>query len=212
VQSSGLCDPWRSGDHPQKESDMAEKTLNVITICGSLRKGSFNRIVMKVTIGMAPAGMTIKEAPSFAEFPIYNADIQNSTGFPAPVQTLADAIRAADGVIINTPEYNFGIPGGLKNALDWVSRLKDQPFAGKPIALQSASPGPIGGGRVQYDLRKAFVFLDAFVLNKPEIFVGNCGSKIDEKSGEITDQATKDFIKQQLAAFATFIARVAPKG
>src|SRR5215510_10052977 len=152
------------------------RQLNVISICGSLRKGSFNRMVMNLLPGLAPAGMTIKEAPSFAEFPLYNADVQNSSGFPGPVNALADAIRVADGVIIVTPEYNFSIPGGLKNAIDWVSRLPNQPFAGKPIALQSASPGPLGGARVQYDLRRAMVFLDAFTLNKPEIFVGNCAT------------------------------------
>jgi chromate reductase len=185
--------------------------LNVLTICGSLRKGSFNAMVARALPSLAPDGMTLKPAPSFAEFPLYNADIQSSTGFPAPVNTLADAIRAADGVIFCSPEYNFSIPGGLKNAIDWVSRLPNQPFAGKPIALQSASPGPLGGGRVQYDLRRAMVFLDAFTLNKPEIFIGNCASKLDEKTGEIKDEATRGFIKQQLAAFATFIPQVARK-
>src|SRR5262249_6371479 len=149
---------------------MAERTLNVITICGSLRKGSVNRMVMKALPALAPEGMQITEAPPISEFPLYNADIQNSTGFPAPVQVLAEAIRPADGVIFNSPEYNFGIPGPLKNAIDWVSRLPTQPFAGKPIALQSASPGPVGGARVQYDLRRSMVFLDALTLNKPEIF------------------------------------------
>ena len=193
--------------------------LNVISICGSLRKGSYNRMVMNLLPGLAPAGMTIKEAPSFAEFPLYNADIQNSTGFPPAVNTLADAIRTADGVIFNTPEYNFSLPGGLKNALDWVSRLKDQPFAGKPVALQSASPGPVGGGRVQYDVRRAMMFLDAFTLNKPEVFIGYCAAKFDEKTGQLTDEATgeikdettRGFIKQQLAAFVIYIARVSPK-
>jgi chromate reductase, NAD(P)H dehydrogenase (quinone) len=185
--------------------------LNVISICGSLRKGSFNRMLMNSLPGLAAAGMSIKEAPSFAEFPLYNADIQNSAGFPAPVNTLADAIRAADGVIIVTPEYNFSTPGGLKNALDLVSRLQNQPFAGKPIALQSASPGPLGGGRVQYDLRKSLVFLDAFTLNKPEIFVGNFASKFDEKTGEIKDDATRNFIKQQLESFAKFIEKFGKK-
>jgi chromate reductase, NAD(P)H dehydrogenase (quinone) len=153
----------------------------------------------------------IKEAPPFAAFPLYNADLQAETGFPVPVSTLAEAIRVADGVIIVSPEYNFSIPGGLKNAIDWVSRLPNQPFAGKPIALQSVSPGPLGGGRVQYDLRRAMVFLDAFVLNKPEIFIGGCASKLDERTGEIKDEATRNFIKQQLAAFATLIGRLAPK-
>jgi chromate reductase, NAD(P)H dehydrogenase (quinone) len=183
---------------------MAE-TLNVISICGSLRKGSYNRMVMNALPGLAPEGMQVKEAPSFTEFPLYNADIQNSSGFPAPVNALADAIRAAAGVIICTPEYNFGVPGGLKNAIDWVSRLPNQPFAGKPIALQSASPGPVGGARVQYDLRRTMVFLDANTLNKPEIFIGNCAQRIDDKSGEIKDDQTKGFIRQQLAAFAKYV-------
>jgi chromate reductase, NAD(P)H dehydrogenase (quinone) len=191
--------------------EIAMAGLNVVSICGSLRKGSYNAIVQRALPALAPEGMMIKPAPSFAEFPLYNADVQNSTGFPASVNTLADAIRAAGGVIFCTPEYNFSIPGGLKNAIDWVSRLPNQPFAGKPVALQSASPGPVGGARVQYDLRKAMMFLDAFTLNKPEIFIGNCASKLDEQTGEIKDETTRNFVKQQLAAFATFIARVAPK-
>jgi chromate reductase len=191
---------------------MANRQLNVISICGSLRKGSFNRMVMNALPGLAPAGMSIKEAPSFAEFPLYNADVQNSTGFPAPVNTLADAIRAADGVIFNTPEYNFSLPGGLKNAIDWVSRLKEQPFVGKPIAIQSASPGPVGGARVQYDLRKMMCFLDALTLNKPEIFVGSVATRVDDKTGEIKDETTRNLIKQQLEAFAHFIERHGGKG
>jgi chromate reductase len=190
---------------------MAGKSLNVITLCGSLRKGSYNAMVQRALPSLAPEGLVLDEAPSFAQFPLYNADVQNSTGFPGPVTALADAIRAAAGVIIVTPEYNFSIPGGLKNAIDWVSRLPSQPFAGKPVALQSASPGPLGGGRVQYDLRRAMVFLDGFVLNKPEIFIGGCASKIDEKTGELKDETTRNFIKQQLAAFAKFIEHLAAK-
>jgi chromate reductase len=187
------------------------KSLNVLTICGSLRKGSYNAMVQRLLPSLAPEGMTLKMAPSFAEFPIYNADIQNSTGFPEAVNALADAIRAADGVIFITPEYNFSIPGGLKNAIDWVSRLQNQPFAGKPIALQSASPSPLGGGRVQYDLRKSMVFLDALVLNKPEIFIAGANAKFDEKTGELKDEPTRNFLKQQLVAFAKFIEAHAPR-
>src|SRR6266513_4746647 len=173
---------------------MADK-VNVISITGSLRKGSFNAALARQLPKWQPAGMNITPAPDWRDLPIYNADDQNSTGFPATATKLADAIRAADGVIFVTPEYNFGIPGGLKNAIDWVSRLPNQPFAGKPIALQSASPGPLGGGRVQYDLRRAMVFLDAFTLNKPEIFIGNCASKFDEKTGELKDEATRNYRK-----------------
>jgi chromate reductase, NAD(P)H dehydrogenase (quinone) len=89
---------------------MADRTLNVFCICGSLRKGSYNRMVMNALPGLAPAGMSITEAPPFSEFPLYNADVQDSSGFPPAVQKLADAVHAADGVIFNSPEYNFSFP------------------------------------------------------------------------------------------------------
>jgi chromate reductase, NAD(P)H dehydrogenase (quinone) len=190
---------------------MAEKILNVVCICGSLRKASYNRMVMNALPALAPPDMKLSEAPPFTGFPLYDADIQESSGIPAAVQKLADAVRAADGVIFNTPEYNFSIPGGLKNAIDWVSRVQNQPFAGKPVALQSATGGPLGGSRMQYDMRRAMMFLDAVTLNRPEIFIGNCSQKIDAKTGQITDQQTVGFIQQQLAAFAKFIERLAPK-
>lgn len=186
---------------------MAE-TLNVLTICGSLRKGSFNGMVQRLLPELAPEGMVLKPAPSFADFPIYNFDLQNSGGIPDSATALADAIRAADGVIIVSPEYNFSIPGGLKNAIDWLSRVKEQPFAGKPIAIQSASAGPVGGARMQYDLRKSLGGLDALFLGKPEIFIGNAPSKFDESTGALKDETTRGFIKTQLAAFAKFIERV----
>jgi chromate reductase, NAD(P)H dehydrogenase (quinone) len=181
------------------------QSLNVVSICGSLRKGSYNRMVMNLLPGFAPEGMKITEAPPFVEFPVYNADVQNTTGFPAPVQKLADAVRAADGVIFVSPEYNFSIPGGLKNAIDWISRVPNQPFAGKPVVLQSAANGILGGGRMQYDLRRCMIFLDAMTLNTPEVFIGNCTQRIDEKTGQIKDEQTVSFIKQQLAAFAKFV-------
>jgi chromate reductase, NAD(P)H dehydrogenase (quinone) len=184
---------------------MADKALNVITICGSLRKGSYNRMVMNLLPGWAAANLKISEAPPFSEFPLYNADIQNSSGFPAPVQTLADAIRAADGVIFVSPEYNYSIPGGLKNAIDWVSRLPNQPFANKPVTIISAAAGILGGGRMQYDLRRCMIFLDGLTMNKPEVFIGGAMQKFDEKSGQLKDEQAVGFIKQQLTAFAKFI-------
>jgi chromate reductase, NAD(P)H dehydrogenase (quinone) len=190
---------------------MAEAILNVVCICGSLRKASYNRMVMNALPALAPPNMKFSEAPPFAEFPIYNADIEQSTGFPPAVHKLAEAIRAADGVIFNTPEYNFSIPGGLKNAIDWVSRVPNQPFAGKPVALQSATNGPLGGGRMQYDLRRCMIFLDALTFGRPEIFIGNNSQKIDAATGQITDEGTKKFIGQQLAAFAKFIGRYGGK-
>ena len=186
---------------------MKDDKLDILVICGSLRKGSYNRMVAKALSGLAPKDMVLHDAPSFEKFPLYNADIQEK-GFPKDVVEFGDAVRDADGVILVSPEYNFSIPGGLKNALDWVSRLKDQPFAGKPVALQSASPGPLGGGRVQYHLRQTMVFLDAPVLNKPEIFVANVAKKVDEDKGELTDDTSKKFIREQLAAFSKFIRQV----
>jgi chromate reductase len=190
---------------------MADTIFNIISICGSLRKGSYNRMVMNALPGLAPATLSFTEAPPFSEFPLYNADVETSTGFPPAVQKLAEAVRAADGVIIVTPEYNFSIPGALKNAIDWVSRVPNQPFTGKPVAIQSASAGPLGGGRMQYSLRQVLLFLNATAFGRPEIFIGNCSTRIDAKTGEITDPQTVELIRQQLAAFAKFVEQHAAK-
>lgn len=185
---------------------MADK-FNVLVICGSLRKGSYNAAVANALPVLAPPELTLVPAPSFADFPLYNYDVQMA-GVPAAVTAWADAIRAADGVIIVTPEYNWSIPGPLKNAIDWVSKLKDVPFKDKPVALQSASTGQVGGARMQYHLRMTLGSIDAVLLGKPEVFVNFAAKKIDEKTGELTDEPTRDIIRQQLAAFATFIKRM----
>ena len=183
-------------------------TLNVITICGSLRKASYNAALARALPALAPAGLSLKPAPAWDKIPIYNADNQNSTGFPADVTAWADAIRAADGVIIVSPEYNWSIPGGLKNAIDWVSRLKEVPFKDKPIALQSCSAGLLGGARMQYHLRMALTTLDAFLFGKPEVLVNFSAKKFDEKTLALTDQPTIDTVKDQLAGFEKFIRRL----
>jgi chromate reductase, NAD(P)H dehydrogenase (quinone) len=183
-------------------------TINALMICGSLRKGSFNRALMNALPGLAPSDMTLVEAPSFRGFPHYDADLQTSVGFPADVTALAEAIRAADGVIIVSPEYNWTIPGAFKNALDWVSRLNNQPFKDKPVAIQSATGGPLGGARMQYHLRMALTYNNAFVFGTPEVFVGLAQTKFDEKTLELKDEPTRKIVAQQLAAFGTFIARV----
>jgi chromate reductase len=185
-----------------------EMTINALMICGSLRRGSFNRALMNALPPLAPAGMTLAEAPPFRGFPLYDADLQTSSGFPADVVALADAIRAADGVIIISPEYNFTIPGALKNALDWVSRLSDQPFKNKPVAIQSATGGPLGGARMQYHMRMALTFLNAFTFGTPEVFVGMAQTKFDEKTLALKDEPTRKIVAQQLTAFEAFIARV----
>lgn len=186
--------------------------LNILVICGSLRAGSINRMVANTVAEIAPAGLSFTDAPPIGDIPLYNADIQEGEGFPPAVTALGDAIRAADGVLIITPEYNYSVPGVLKNAIDWVSRLKDQPLAGKPVALQSAAIGALGGARCQYHLRQIMVFLDALVFNKPEVFVTFAKTKVDEASGKLTDEGTRKVITTQLEGFAGFINRVGPKG
>jgi chromate reductase, NAD(P)H dehydrogenase (quinone) len=184
---------------------------NVLVICGSLRNGSLNKAVARTLPELAPAGMQLSDGPPWDNFTVYNADHHQATVFPPQVVKFADAIRAADGVIIVSPEYNFSVPGGLKNAIDWVSRLKEQPFREKPVALQSASGGPLGAARMQYHLRQILTALDAFMFMRPEIFVTFAPQKIDEKAGKLKDEPTREIIGRQLTAFATFIERVRPK-
>ncbi len=187
---------------------MADPTLDVIVICGSLRKGSYNAALARTLPSLAPAGMSLKPAPPWDKMPIYNFDLQNSSGIPAEVTVWGDAIRSADGVIIVSPEYNWSIPGGLKNAIDWVSRLKEVPFTNKPVALQSCSGGLLGGARMQYHLRMTLTTLDAFLFGKPEVFVNFSAKKFDEKTLALTDQPAIDMVKQQLAGFEKFIRRL----
>src|SRR6266540_2352295 len=180
--------------------------LNIVSICGSLRKASFNAALQRALSPLAPAGIKITLAPAWADIPVYNADIQ-AAGFPAPVTTWANAIRSADGVIIVSPEYNWSIPGGLKNAIDWTSRMKDDPFKGKAVALQSCAGGLLGGARMQYHLRQSLTSVEAVILIRPEVFVNFSAKKFDEKTLELTDQATKDMVKLQLEAFEKFVRK-----
>jgi len=187
---------------------MADRTLNVVSICGSLRQGSYNAALARTLPQLAPEGLSLKPAPAWDQMPIYNFDIQNTTGFPATVTAWADAIRSADGVIIVSPEYNWSIPGGLKNAIDWVSRMKDVPFKDKPVAIQSCAGGVLGGARMQYHLRQSLTSVDALLFGRPEILVTFAAKKFDEKTLALTDQPTIDIVKQQLAGFETFIRRL----
>jgi chromate reductase len=160
---------------------------------------------------LAPEGMNLADAPRVDTIPHYNYDDQAATGFPPSVTAFADAIRAADGVIIVSPEYNWTIPGTLKNAIDWVSRMKEQPFKDKPVALQSCSGALLGGSRMQYHLRQCLTSVDALIFGRPEVIVTFAPQKFDEATGELKDQTTRDMVKLQLAGFAKFIARVGVK-
>ncbi|CCP03530.1 FMN-dependent NADPH-azoreductase [Erwinia amylovora Ea644] len=191
------------------ETIMSEKkSLKFVTLLGSLRQASLNAVIANSLPALAPAGIEISALGSIADFPHYNADIE-AKGFPAAVLAMGNAIAAADGVIIVTPEYNYSLPGALKNAIDWLSRLAENPFANKPVAIQTASPGAIGGARAQYHLRQSMVFLNARVLNKPEIFIGQASSRIDVESGTINDESTRHHLTAQLEALALAARRPA---
>lgn len=182
-----------------------ETPLRLVTLVGSLRKGSFNAAVARALPGLAPQGVSVSPLGSVGALPHYDADVQ-ANGFPAPVLEMAEQIKAADGVVIVTPEYNYSVPGVLKNAIDWLSRLSPQPFVGKPVAIQSASPGLFGGVRAQYHLRQSLVFVEALVFNKPEVMIGQVNTKMNDKL-ELTDAATREVISNQLKAFAAFVRK-----
>jgi len=179
--------------------------LQIAVICGSFRRSSYNAALARALPGLAPPALKLTPAPAIEKFPLYNADIQNSTGFPAEVMTFANAVRAADGVIIVSPEYNWTIPAGLKNAIDWTSRMKDDPFKAKPVAIQSCAGGLLGGARMQYHLRQCLTSVESVILIRPEVFVNFSAKKFDEKTLELTDQGAKDMVKLQLEAFEKFV-------
>ena len=180
-------------------------TLDIVGFCGSLRTGSVNRMALNLAASLMPDGMRM-EAVEWRDIPPFDGDVL-AKGFPPEVLALRDRIRRADGVLIATPEYNFSIPGVFKNVLDWLSRGEDQPFAHKPVAILSASPGPLGGARVQYDLRRVMLFMNAMVLAKPEVFIGGAGAKFDA-AGQCTDETTRKFAGDQRRAFEKWISAV----
>jgi chromate reductase len=191
---------------------MTDRQLDVLVICGSLRKGSYNAALARTLPSLAPPGLALRAAPEFRGLPIYDFDQHQAGGIHPIAAAWAEAIRAADAVVIVSPEYNWSIPGGLKSAIDWASRLKDQPFAGKPVALQSAASGLLGGSRMQYHLRQSLTSIDALLFPKPEVIVTFAAKKFDEKTLELTDQPTRDMVKLQLETFEKFIRRVSPEG
>ncbi|MEA3394215.1 MAG: NADPH-dependent FMN reductase [Pseudomonadota bacterium] len=179
--------------------------MKVLGISGSLRKGSYNSMALRAAQKLAPAGMEISIA-DISQIPMYNDDVR-AAGEPAAVTALKAQVRAADAVLIVTAEYNFSIPGVLKNTLDWLSRPPEPPFDGKTVAIMGASPGPVGTARVQYHMRQVMVFMNAFVVNKPEVFISNCASKFNEQ-GELTDETTAKFIGELLVSLQKLKTRV----
>jgi len=174
-------------------------------LIGSLRKGSYNAALARALPGIAPAGVEIAFLPSIATLPLYDGDIE-AAGFPDAVSAMGAAVKAADALVIVTPEYNYSVPGGLKNALDWLSRLADKPLKGKPVLIQSASMSTMGGARAQYHLRQVLVATDSLVMNVPEVMVAQAQNKVTDDT--FTDQATLAFVGKQLAAFEGFVKKM----
>jgi chromate reductase len=179
--------------------------LKVLGISGSLRKGSFNTGLLRTALELAPEGMTIDIA-DIRDIPVYDEDVR-AKGFPESVEKFRAAILAADALLIATPEYNYSIPGVLKNAIDWASRPPSHPFAGKPLAIMGASGGMGGTMRAQYHLRQVAVFLDLHLMNKPEIFVRSA-QKLFDADGKLTDADTRKVIGDQLVALAAWTRKL----
>jgi chromate reductase len=175
------------------------ESINVLGFAGSLRQRSYNQAALRAAVELAPEGMTI-ETFDLAPIQPYNEDVKQR-GFPPPEQEFRERIRAADAVLIVTPEYNRGTPGVLKNAIDWASRPPDQPFDRKPTAILGASPGMIATAVAQYELRRYLTVLNALVVNTPSVMIGQAADKFDQQ-GRLTDATTRDLIRKLLVALA----------
>ena len=188
-------------------STSSDAALVVCGIAGSLRQGSYNRALLRAAQELVPEGMEIRIFDRMAEIPPFNQDVE-AQGDPEAVQALKQAIRMADALLIATPEYNHGVPGVLKNAIDWASRPpRDSVLAGKPAAIFGASPGITGTARAQSQLRQAFVFTNTPALTQPEILVYRAHEKFDAQ-GRLTDEKTREFIGKLLRQLADWTRRL----
>ncbi|HEX6980307.1 MAG TPA: NADPH-dependent FMN reductase [Alphaproteobacteria bacterium] len=181
------------------------RKLRVLGISGSLRQGSFNTAALRAAVELAPDYMTIQIA-DISALPLYNEDVRQA-GYPAPVEAFRAQIAEADAVLFATPEYNYSVSGVLKNAIDWASRPPAQPFEGKPVAIMGASGGVLGTARAQYHLRQMLVFLNAFPVNKPEVFIAQAAQKFDA-AGKLTDETARDLISKLLVSLAEWTLRL----
>ncbi len=182
--------------------------IKILGIAGSLRKGSFNHMALKAAQGLAPADAAL-EAFDLPELPGFNQDLEKAP--PAAVTELKEKIRAADAILFVTPEYNYSVPGVLKNAIDWASRpYGDSAWKGKPAAVMGASTGVLGTARAQYHLRQTLVFLDMPAVNQPEVMISGAASKFDA-SGNLTDETAKKLIGQLLTNLCDLTRRYAAK-
>jgi chromate reductase len=183
---------------------MADK-VKILGFAGSLRKGSYNRALLRAATQMAPKDATL-EVFELDGFPGFSEDMEKEP--PKKVKDFKAKIRAADAILIATPEYNYSVPGVLKNAIDWASRpYGDNAFDGKPVAIMGASIGMAGTARAQYHLRQSCVFLNMYPLNRPEVMVPYASEHIDA-TGKVTDQHTLDKVRELLEALVAWTRKL----
>jgi chromate reductase, NAD(P)H dehydrogenase (quinone) len=180
--------------------------LKILGISGSLRAGSLNTRLLQAAVELAPPGMTIELYHGLGGLPHYNGDLDGAESPPAVTELRSDIARA-DGVLIVTPEYNYSIPGVLKNAIDWASRPSaTSALRGKPVAAMGAAPGNFGTVRAQLALRQMWVWIDSVPVVKPEVHVFRAAERFDD-TGRLTDATTRELIVELLEALRTTIER-----
>ena len=173
--------------------------ITILGIPGSLRKASLNRALLRAAVELAPPGVVIETA-DLSAIPPYNGDDERD---PSPsVFDLKARIRSADAVLFSTPEYNYSIPGVLKNAIDWASRpYGDNAWDGKPVAIMGASPGMLGTARCQYHLRQSFLNLNVIAVTRPEVMLGNALQRFDAELN-LTDEKSREMVARLVEALA----------
>lgn len=178
------------------------KSISILGIVGSLRQESYNHAALIAAQKLVPAGVVLT-LTGIQGIPVYNQDNENT--LPASVLEFKQQISTADAVLFATPEYNYSLPGGLKNAIDWASRpYGKSAWAGKPAAILGASVGGFGTARAQYHLRQILVALDMPVVSQPEVMIGNASQKFDQ-NGLLVDEPTREFIRKLLVALARLV-------
>jgi chromate reductase len=181
------------------------KPVRVLAMVGSLRAKSYNKMALKAAIELAPPDMTI-ETFDLLPIPLFNQDVLDA-GMPAPVADLRARIKAADALLLVTPEYNYSVSGVLKNAIDWASRPPAPPLVGKPTAIMGATVGVLGTSRAQYHLRQIAVFVDMHLVNKPEVMIAQAANKFDA-NGRLTDETARGLVRDLMAALHKWTNRL----
>lgn len=189
---------------------MKDHDLQFVAMFGSLRRQSHTRAIAQTLDELAPDDVSVEVLTGLGDLPLYNQDLED-VGVPEAVAALASRIAGADALVIVTPEYNHSLPGVLKNALDWLSRSAGRPLDRKPVAIQSASPGMVGGARAHEHLRLVLAAMNSAVLDRPQVIVGRVGDQIDADAGLLRDRDTREHVSRQLAALADMVRRSRPQ-